>query len=1088
MTWENYFDGEMKKAISTNNLLVLNSLKNKAQTLFGLEISVDELRVKLENTANFFEVKNGFFVCKNYLEKVISGDESKLKERMEYEYFIDFDEEDLERIISKKHIDKKEKIYGNLNEYEKLAIYISARSQRHFIKRFTECFNNRYSDFIMGKKIYQNGAVTSEAMNISKQIEKKLNLIVGELKFLKWVTLPGIKLEELWKEVEEYISKELLLELKGIMDVSKKSPEREVKKDIKTMEVVQNQAKNAEIIKEGNSDKPLKALEELAIKKLVYSEDELVMNAIDWIFKNKTPLRLNISGMAGVFGCSVDRLVSVLSKNRKLFYFATRKTVHFKPYIAGVLVDEFYGKKLSTRKLENKMSQLFDGKTINRAELHLFLSEYKDVFISREDYIEIVMDSERYVEYVTSKYSPEYVQILENCTKGKLGIDEASDNLKISIDELSSILNKRKDLLVKDGVIEKINGETSEIKLEKIMLWFDYINKEYKEGFDDCKLGIILSRIVKNTPVDIDEIYNSLWLFHDRISKGQIEKILKENESFKMVDFKKYVSSDCLIYSEFKNNFKKELENVLSILKNSEKEVLTKRIINKRTLEEVGKEMKLTRERVRQIEKKILLKLQKSKSKNLVPYLNVVENILRKSRFIEIEELEEKLNFYNAFRGVDIRYMLSIFEIFTGMELCFYFDKYVSIISREEFSEVLQEFLDQPIKFKELAYKLERKGITNEKFLRDYIRESDQAEVYKNFILIKEGKINTGDRIRLIFYDEGRELKISEILTLYEDQYGYEMSDRNVQTKLSHYENLFTRVFTGTYSLAEWGAEKHINSIDLIEEYLEKIRKPVSYQDILNSVMSRTRAKEQTVRIFLASSKKTFAYSHGEWALVKWKDDPVMSKKYHISENRIQASYSGLTHIHHKGYLEKNGRKVSLHMAGGSYLKHSGSINLGAGVFGQDKMDICIYVKDRKFEFTTYGSSGHSIYGVKEMLEYAGIGEGDYFYLEYWPDGNIALYTWDEYEDYTRRGEPTTNPAAEEKYIKEPPELKNEVSEPPIIYRDIVTFDKILRQGLETGMVQPEILFQINYDNEKEVKDVHEAMEILEERGVRILM
>jgi RNA polymerase primary sigma factor len=1088
MTWENYFDGEMKKVISTNNLLVLNSLKNKAQTLFGLEILVDELRVKLEETANFFEVKNGFFVCKNYLKKVMVGDEFTLKERLENEYFIDFNDEDLERIISEKRIDKKEKIYGDLNEYEKLAIYISARSQRHFIKRFAECFNNRYSDFIVGKKIYENGVVTLEAMNISKEIEKKLNLIVGELKFLKWVTLPEIKLEELWIELKHYISKELVLELTGIMEGSKKVTEGEVKKDIKSGEEVQNQVKNAEIIKDLKSDKPLKALEELSIKKLIYSEDDLVMSVIDWILKNRSPLRLSILGMAGIFNCSVDRLVSVLSKNRKLFYFATRKTIHFKPYIAGVLVYEFYGKKLSRRKLEKKMSQLFDSKSFNRAELNLLLSEYSDVFISKDDYIDVIMNSERYVEYITEKYSPKSVQILEKCIRGKLGIDEASERLKISTNELSNILNLRKELFVKDGVIEKIKEETNEIKLEKIMFWFDYINKEYKEGFNDYKLGIILSRIVKNTPIDIDEIYNNLWLFHDRISKNQIEKVLKENEAFKMVDFKKYVSSDCVIYSAFKNDFKKELENVLSVLKNSEKKVLRKRLINKNTLEEIGKEMRLTRERVRQIEKKILLKLHTSKSKNLIPYLNVVENILRKSRVIEIAELEKKLNSNSAFRDVEIRYMLSIFEIFTGIKLSFYFDKYVGIISREELLESLQEFLDQPIKFRELAYELEKKGIKNEKFLRNYIKESDQIESCRNFILIKEGKINSGDKIRLIFYNEGRELKIEELTNLCNEYYNERISEHAIHGRLLNYDNIFTRVFTGTYSLSEWGAEKHINSIDLIEEYLEKIRKPVSYQEILENVMSRTRAKEQTVRIFLASSKKTFAYSHGEWALVKWKDDPKISKKYHISENRIQASYSGLTHIHHKGYLEKNGRKVSLHMVGGAYLKHSGSMNLGAGVFDNDKMDICIYVKDRKFEFTTYGSNGSSIYGVKEMLEYAGIGEGDYFYLEYWPDGNIAFYTWDEYEDYTRRGDPTPNPTVGEKYTKELPEPKNDVSEPTLIYSDIVTFDKILRQGLETGMVQPEILFQINYDNEKEVKDIHEAMEILEERGVRILM
>lgn len=1079
MTWENYFDREMKKVISTNNLIALNSLKNKAQTLFGLHISIYELRRKLEKTGFFFEVKSGFFVCKNYLEKITSGDEKTLKERLENEYFINFEIEDLDRITSKKHVDKKEKIYADLNVYEKLAIYICARSPRHFIKRYRECFNNRYSNFIMGKKIYENGTVSSEAVEISMEIEKRLISEIGQTKFLKWVTLPKIKLEELWTDLDRNINKELVLELVGIIEKDKKNPRGQAQEEKKIQ--------STETVGDTTINKPVKALEELTTKNLSYSEDELVVSVIKWIFKNKSPLRLNVLDTISKFNCSCTRLLSILGKNRKLFYFATRKTIHFKPYIAGALVDEFYGEKLSKLKLEKKMTELFERKTINRAALANFLLEYKEVFRWREDRLEILINSEKYIEYIKSKYSTESLKTLEKFLSGNIGIEKASEELKISIEELANILNKRKDIFVKNGVTEKITEETNEIKLEKIMLWFEYIDRKYKGGFDNHKLGIILSRIVKRTPLDADEIYKRLWLFQDRISKSQIEKILEENNAFKMVDFERYVSSDCVIHNEFKNNFNAELENVLSILKDTEKKVLEKRIISKITLEELGKEMKLTRERVRQIEKKTLEKIQNSKSKNLIPYLNIIENILNKTKVIEIAELEKKLNFYNAFRSVEIRYLLSIFEIFTGIEICFYFDKYVSIISREELLEKFQEFLDQPIKFKEFVYELEKKGIKNKEFLKDYIRESDQAEVYKDFILIKGGKVNTGDRIRLIFYDEGRELKISEILTLYEDQYGNGMSDRNVQTKLGHYENLFTRVFTGTYSLVEWGAEKHINSIDLIEEYLEKIKKPVSYQEILDNVMSRTRAKEETIRIFLASSKKTFAYSHGEWALIKWKDDPKMSKRYYISENRIQASYSGLTHTQHKGYLEKNGRKVSLHMAGGPYLKHSGSINLGAGVLDQDEMDICIYVKDKSFEFTTYRSSKHSIYGVREMLDYAGIGEGDYFYLEYWPDGNIKLYTWDEFESYSESGE-FPKKQWEEKGENKKPEKTQEISEPIGVYKSGFTFDEILSHGLATGMVETEMLSKIDYSKEKIIKDVYEAIEVLEERGVIVPM
>ncbi|WP_320046569.1 sigma factor-like helix-turn-helix DNA-binding protein [uncultured Ilyobacter sp.] len=1070
MTWESYFDGEIKKVISTNNLLVLNSIKNKALTLFGIDISKEKLRVKIEETLCFYEIKDGFFVCKKYLEGILNGDESTLKKRLEFEYFLDFDGSDVERILSKKDIDKNEKIYADLNEYEKLAIYICARSPRHFIKRYRECFNNRYSSFIMKKNIYENGTVSIEAVDISKRIESKLRFVVGNLTFLKWVTLPEIKLEELWTILENDINKDLVYKLLSLLeeDNDKEDPKTD-KQEAKPEETSVN------------------IFECIFPDHITYSEEDLVVEIIKLIFKNKSSLKLNNLDIVGKFNCGCEMLISILDENRDLFYFASRKNVHFKPYIAGTLVDKFYGKKSSRVIVEKKMNEIFGGKSFNRAELMIFFSEFRDVFRWVENKLEVLMSPEEYINYVRSKYSPESIKWIEEIIDEKIDLQDAAEKLKISLGEMTSILNKRRGIFVKNGELEKISEETLEIKLEKINHWYKHMDEEYKSGFNNDELAVIVSRIVGNTPMNLDEIYKKLWLFRDRISKEEIKKLLDENKAFKKVSFTNYVVTECPLYSEFKNNFTEELDNVLSHLKDSEREVLRYRIIKKITLEEMGSKLKLTRERARQIEKKTLSKIQNSKSKNLIPYLNVIESIFQKRKIIKITELQENLNAHKAFRGVDIRYLLSIFEIFTGTELYFYFDKYVGIISREEFLKCLYKFINKPMEYKELAYELGKAGIENDEFLKDYTREDEQSENYKDFILIKDGKINSGDRIRLIFYSEERDLKISEIVTLYENQYGNDMSDHNIQTKLGHYENLFTRVFTGTYSLAEWGAEKHVYVTDLIEEYLRKIKRPASYQEILDNVKGRTLATEVSIRAYICSCKKTFSYNYGEWALIEWKDDPELSKKYYISENRIKASFSGLTHIQHKGHFEKNGKRVSLHMAGGAYFKHSGSMNLGASVFDQDRTDIFIYVRDRNFEFTTYGSSGQSIYGVKDMLEYAGIKVGDYFYLEYWPDGNIKLYTWDEFESYSESGE-FPKKQWEEKGEGKKPEEGQEISEPIGVYKSWFTFDEILSHGLETGLVDTEMLSKIDYSKEKIVKDVYEAMEALEERGVRVPM
>ncbi len=51
---------------------------------------------------------------------------------------------------------------------------------------------------------------------------------------------------------------------------------------------------------------------------------------------------------------------------------------------------------------------------------------------------------------------------------------------------------------------------------------------------------------------------------------------------------------------------------------------------------------------------------------------------------------------------------------------------------------------------------------------------------------------------------------------------------------------------------------------------------------------------------------------------------------------------------------------------------------------------------------------------------------------------------------------------------------------------EVLTFSRILETGLETGLVKGEILQNIDYSMEKKVKDIYEAVEILESRGIQI--
>jgi hypothetical protein len=51
---------------------------------------------------------------------------------------------------------------------------------------------------------------------------------------------------------------------------------------------------------------------------------------------------------------------------------------------------------------------------------------------------------------------------------------------------------------------------------------------------------------------------------------------------------------------------------------------------------------------------------------------------------------------------------------------------------------------------------------------------------------------------------------------------------------------------------------------------------------------------------------------------------------------------------------------------------------------------------------------------------------------------------------------------------------------------DVLTFNRVLEWGLKTGLVKGETLRNIDYNIEKNVKDIYEALEILESRGIQI--
>lgn len=126
----------------------------------------------------------------------------------------------------------------------------------------------------------------------------------------------------------------------------------------------------------------------------------------------------------------------------------------------------------------------------------------------------------------------------------------------------------------------------------------------------------------------------------------------------------------------------------------------------------------------------------------------------------------------------------------------------------------------------------------------------------------------TRERIHLILKEKKKPLHFSEIAKLI-DEYG--LGKRKAHPQTVHNELIkderFVLVGRGIYALSEWGYEKGTIK-DVLENILKDSRKPLGREEILAKVLRRRRVKKATVMINLNNSK-FFIKQHNAYALKK---------------------------------------------------------------------------------------------------------------------------------------------------------------------------------------------------------------------------
>lgn len=312
-----------------------------------------------------------------------------------------------------------------------------------------------------------------------------------------------------------------------------------------------------------------------------------------------------------------------------------------------------------------------------------------------------------------------------------------------------------------------------DIFYKKIESVFDTEITGILEKYNVQNVGL-LGTIFPSALIDDDELMSSPKSFEyiDKITKffeaHNVVKLPLELSVFQLEDLKQLTMDELLN----KNYYKEILTMVqkgLNSLSDREKEIIIKRYglnsCNKMTLEEVGQEMGLTRERIRQLEQKAIGKIYSNIALDLLKINNEIHKIF------EVGHLFVNTNIKNTeFQDIILKILEKIDNINFKMDF-----KFNLILKQEITAEELLGADSVPIETKEkiekIIYKeyilIDGHRIKDDKndifnyFLRNYCKETikfvDFQDLYMDFLINN----NLSDRVDLLYNDSTLYNKLS---------------------------------------------------------------------------------------------------------------------------------------------------------------------------------------------------------------------------------------------------------------------------------------------------------------------------------------
>ena len=317
---------------------------------------------------------------------------------------------------------------------------------------------------------------------------------------------------------------------------------------------------------------------------------------------------------------------------------------------------------------------------------------------------------------------------------------------------------------------------------------------------------------------------------------------------------------------------KKAISGSLKIIEQDrEKEIISRRFGldgPKETLEQIGEMLSITRERVRQLEKAILIRLQISAEDNQIPELGAAEKLLIRNltemgRVARISALADKV--YGRETTTTERTGIYFIATFSqSLSVVEENDRYYSAVGIAEYgdSRAIRANVDELVKIiRENKAPMTVDELDNKTNYEhpDYIKamlsiSKQLATLNGLWGLAKWPSVNPKnirDKIFVILEAKHEPMHFSDIAKAISNS---NFKRKNVTIQAIHNELIkdsrFVLIGRGIYALSSWGYKKGTIS-EIIQSILEKADGPLTREEIVKQVLKVRKVKETTILLNL---------------------------------------------------------------------------------------------------------------------------------------------------------------------------------------------------------------------------------------------